>query len=74
VAGVVVSDVGVFEEAVSAALEGAGSAALDVSVALVVTDEDVGVGTAVEVVRRSRVHYLSERRRQAGLWHFQIGR
>jgi hypothetical protein len=74
VAGVVVSDVGVFEEAVSAALEGAGSAALDVSVALVVTDEDVGVGTAVEVVRRSRVHYLSERRRQAGLWHCQIGR
>lgn len=73
-AGVVVSDVEVFGEAVSAALEEAESAVLDVSVALVVTDEDVGIGTAVEVARRSREHDLSERYRQAGLWHCQFGR
>jgi hypothetical protein len=66
VAGVVVYAVGVLEDAVSAAL--------DVSVVLVVIDEGVGVGTAVEVVRRSGEHCLSERRGQAGLWHCQFGR
>jgi hypothetical protein len=45
-AGVVVSAVGVLEEAVTAAP--------DVSVALVVIDEGVEVGTTVEVVRRPR--------------------
>lgn len=66
VAGVVVSAVGVLEEAVSAAL--------DVSVALVGIDEGDGVEIAVEVVRRRREHCLSERRGQAGLRHCQFGR
>jgi hypothetical protein len=65
VAGVVVSVVGVFERAVSAAT--------DVSVALVVIDEDVGVGTAVEVGRRSRKCYPSAYRGQVGLRHCQHG-
>jgi len=65
VAGVVVSAVGVLEEAVSAAL--------DVFVALVVTGEDVGVGIAVEVVRRSRKCYPSERRGQAGQVEKHVG-